>query len=391
MIARGDRAVMSSEHANSDYPPHVYPSSDKGKRREAEDQYNDSTNDSATITPDDATSAGEFVSNRTKHQAQEGIGATIAQGVAGGIQRIQQYENGYHFPPRYSWGETIRYGLIDFWAYYNTGFGLFLVIYSLNVVAWGGMLFLLLCNAAPVMCAPNHDCNDINSPRRVWIETDSQILTGLFCVTGFGLAPWRIRDLYLLLAYRIHKKTRALREVAGVHRGWFRLAGSEKLPPHLGPKNIEETDIQYPMESVPYPLETIPEAPPTGIRAPPSKLWKLDFVIWFNIANTALQCVLCGFMWGMNRYDRPSWATGTFVCLACIAAAVGGVMMGVEGKHVKAIEGVELTKRDKKRLARDEELGITHYNNVKDADPDKKKEKKRRWRSSKEEGVEKSR
>ncbi|KFY94778.1 hypothetical protein V498_03727 [Pseudogymnoascus sp. VKM F-4517 (FW-2822)] len=35
------------------------------------------------------------------------------------------------------------------------------------------------------MCHPT--CDDINSPRRVWIEIDSQILNALFCVTGFGL------------------------------------------------------------------------------------------------------------------------------------------------------------------------------------------------------------
>ncbi|KAI1842314.1 hypothetical protein JX265_009733 [Neoarthrinium moseri] len=312
-----------------------------------------------------------------KHRAQESIGATVAGGVAGPIARGQEYANGYHFPPKYSWKETIEQGLVDFWAFYNTGFGFFLTIYSLNVVAWGGMLFLLLCNAAPAMCAPNGDCNDIDSPRRVWIETDSQILNGLFCVTGFGLAPWRFRDLYLLLKYRFGKDVKALREVAGVHRGWFRLPGSEALPVHLGPKNIEETDIHYPEESVPYPLETIPEAPPTGIRAPATKMWKLDFVIWFNFSNTLLQVVLSSFMWALNRYDRPSWSTGLFVCLACIAAAIAGIMMGMDSKFVKSIEGVPLTKRDLERLAKDKELGIPHWNNIRDKDPEEKKNKKK--------------
>lgn len=310
-----------------------------------------------------------------KRRAQESIGATFAGGVAGTVARGQEYANGYHFPPKYSWGETISQGLVDFWAFYNTGFGFFLTIYSLNVVAWGGMLFLLLCNASPVMC--QGDCNAIDSPRRIWIETDSQILNGLFCVTGFGLAPWRIRDLYLLLKYRIGGDINGLREVAGVHRGWFRLAGSEDLPVHLGPKNIEETNIDYREHSVPFPLNTIPDAPPTGIRAPPTKLWKLDAVIWFNIANTLLQVCLCAFMWALDRYDRPSWSTGLFVCLACIAAAIGGIMMGVEGKHVKAIEGVPLTKRDKERLAKDLELGIPHWNNIKDKDPSEKGNKKK--------------
>jgi hypothetical protein len=66
----------------------------------------------------------------------------------------------------------------------------------------------------------------------------------------------------------------------------------------------------------------------------------MDFVVWMNANNTFLQCVLCGFMWHYNRYTRPSWATGLFVALGCIAAGVGGLMMFHEGKNVKKVEGV---------------------------------------------------
>ncbi|ORY69809.1 uncharacterized protein BCR38DRAFT_332895 [Pseudomassariella vexata] len=325
-----------------------------------------------------STAANPDVEDPNKRQAQEIVGGTVAGGVASGIERAHEYSNGYHFPPKYSWREIIVHGCIDFWNFYNTGFGFFLTIYALNVVAWGGMLFLLLCGAGPAMCRQsngNTDCNAIDSPRRIWIEIDSQILNGLFCVTGFGLAPWRIRDLVLLLKWRVGKNMNALRELAGVHRNWFRLAGAENLPSHLGPKNIEETTIQYLPESVPLPLEAIPEAPPTGERAPPTKLWKLDFVVWNSIANTILQICLSTFMWALNRYDRPSWSTGLFVCLACIVAILAGVVMGVEGKNVKKIEGVSLTKRDRERLARDQELGIPHWNNINDKDPNEKKAK----------------
>jgi hypothetical protein len=311
-----------------------------------------------------------------RHQPQENIGATFAGGVAEEIARVEIYENGYHFPPRYLWHETLRQWGIDLWAFYNTGFGFFLVIYSLNIVAWGGMLFLLLCNAAPVMCQPMNDCDHIDSPRRIWIETDSQILNALFCVTGFGLAPWRIRDLVLLLQYRIGGNMKALRELAGVHRSWFRLEGSDRLPPYVGPKNIEETVSRFQLEAIPHPVETISSPPPTGVRASPTAMWKLDFVVWFNILNTILQIVLSAFMWGLNRYDRPSWSTGLFVCLACLAAAAAGAMTGSEGKRVKAVEGVPLTKRDMERLSRDKELGIPHWNNISDKDPMAKANKK---------------
>jgi hypothetical protein len=37
--------------------------------------------------------------------------------------------------------------LIAFWKYFTTPVGFLVTIYGLNIVAWGGMLFLLLCNA----------------------------------------------------------------------------------------------------------------------------------------------------------------------------------------------------------------------------------------------------
>ncbi len=143
------------------------------------------------------------------------------------------FDNGYHFPPKYSSGESFRHAMVGFWNYFTTTLGFLVVLYGLNVVAWGGMIFLLLCNAAPAMCYPS--CNDINSPRRKWIEWDSQILNSLFCVTGFGLAPWRLRDWYYLLKFRILHDHTALRRLAGFHRSWFRLQGSQDLPLDVGP------------------------------------------------------------------------------------------------------------------------------------------------------------
>ncbi|KAJ6439989.1 COBW domain-containing protein [Purpureocillium lavendulum] len=284
------------------------------------------------------------------------------------------FPNGYHFPPKHSFGQSMKLGCIAFGHYVLTPLGFVVTIYGLNVVAWGGMLFLLLCNASPAMCHPT--CDDINSPRRIWIEIDSQILNALFCVTGFGLAPWRFRDLYFLLRYRLQHREEALRRLAAIHRGWFRLEGSKDLPVNIGPRNIGEHLLQGGSRSaVPFPETKIPDAPLTGMRARPTKLWKLDLVIWLMVWNTFLQCVLSGFMWGLNRYDRPSWSTGLFVALACIVAAIGGLIMFLEGKTVKGIEGVPVSRQDMEQLERDRERGIWHYNNIKDEDLEAKKKK----------------
>ncbi len=186
------------------------------------------------------------------------------------------------------------------------------------------------------MCVPS--CNDINSPRRKWIEVDSQVLNGLFCVTGFGLAPWRFRDVYWWAWWRLGGPQRTetgIRRLAGIHRGWFRLAGSDQLLDEADATTVDPRDV-----AIPIPVQAIPDPPPTGIRAPPTKTWKMDFVVWNNASNTFFQIVLCFFMYHYSRFTRPSWATGTFVALGCIVAGIAGIMMWHEGKNVKKVEGV---------------------------------------------------
>ncbi|PUU76255.1 hypothetical protein B9Z19DRAFT_1088604 [Tuber borchii] len=213
----------------------------------------------------------------------------------------------------HGWWQTALNGLKAFWKFFTTPLGFFLTIYMLNVVAWGGMLFLLLCNAAPAMCVPN--CNDINSPRRKWIEIDSQILNALFCVTGFGLVPWRFRDLYFLLRWRLFSDKKALHKLEVIHGGWFR-----------GPSGVNVAHTT------------------TGQVAPMTKSWKMDYVVWLYVWNTFFQCALSGFMWGMNRYNRPSWSTGLFVALACIVAGMAGGQVWWETKQVKKIEGARIVE-----------------------------------------------
>lgn len=261
-----------------------------------------------------------------------------------------QYANGYVPPPKLPWTQSFIVGLKGFWKWFLTIPGFLITVYGLNVVAWGGMLFLLLCNAAPAMCTPT--CDDINSPRRIWVEIDSQILNALFCVTGFGLAPWRFRDLYWWAHWRLGGTRRemvGIRRLAGIHRGWFRLPGSQRLP-----EDADATKVSSEDPAVPIPASKIPDPPPTGLRASPTTPWKMDFVLWMNASNTFFQVVLCFYMWHYDRIQRPSWATGLFVALGCIVAGVAGIMITVEGKRIKRIEGVPMRKEDLNRLADEE-------------------------------------
>ncbi|OAA70430.1 hypothetical protein ISF_02404 [Cordyceps fumosorosea ARSEF 2679] len=218
-------------------------------------------------------------------------------------------------------GPTIMHGLAAFWKFFITPAGFLITIYCLNIVAWGAMLFFLLLKAAPAMNHPSADDN--SSPRKIWLEIDSQILNALFCVTGFGLAPWRFRDLYYFIRGAHMHDQIAMGKLAKQNRGWFR--------PPTWYTEAEETSVETPEQVKPPTF--------TGRVAPPTPVWKLGFTIWMMVWNTILQAVLCFFMWHYNRIDRPGWATGTFIGLGCGVSMLAGLMSYWEGRKVKKIEG----------------------------------------------------
>lgn len=203
------------------------------------------------------------------------------------------FPNGYRFPPKHTWKEAIALGFQASIRFtFGSVFGFLLVIYALNVVAWGGMIFLLLCGAGDkYMCTGYYvdHCNDKGAKKSFWIEVDAQVLTALFCVTAFGLLPWRSRDLYFLMQYRLQHKHIALRKLAVAHKGWFRLPGSHHLDPLIKvPATSDPEAEQY----LPYPPEKGAEAPVTGIRSLGTPLWKMDFVVWMFMLNSIIQVPL---------------------------------------------------------------------------------------------------
>ncbi|KAJ4347980.1 uncharacterized protein N0V89_009352 [Didymosphaeria variabile] len=322
--------TLTEEDMNAHLPQEQAPPYDISQAPSYEDAAKEDLKDGSKIR-----GKGKSSSDKSKEEPQH---VCLFRNSSTTNLTMRQYANGYVPPPKLPWTTSTVIGLKAFWKWFLTIPGFLITLYGLNVVAWGGMLFLLLCNAAPAMCTPT--CDDIQSPRRIWVEIDSQILNALFCVTGFGLAPWRFRDLFWLGYWRLGGATRkqiGMRRLAGIHRGWFRLPGSQELPEDADASTVNPDD-----PAVPIPVSKIPDPPPTGMRAPPTKGWKMDFVVWMNVWNTFFQVVLCFYMYNYNRYDRPSWATGLFVALGCVVAGVGGIMMHIEGKAVKKVEGVPM-------------------------------------------------
>jgi hypothetical protein len=229
------------------------------------------------------------------------------------------------------------------WLWDMTIFKALLIIYCLNIVAWGGMIFLLICNAAPAMCHPT--CDDVNSPRKTWIEIDSQILNALFCIPAFWLGPRRCIETWKILLYMTRKDTIAFRQLAATYREWFRLPASQTLPTHIGPVEVEAWLQQASsLENiVPSPARSVPEPPVSGQRAMPTQLWKLQAVIGLNLMNTMFQVILSLFMWSYNRHNRPGWSVGLFLCLAFVSSIGATVLMALERKGVQKVEGKGLS------------------------------------------------
>jgi hypothetical protein len=163
------------------------------------------------------------------------------------------------------------------------------------------MLFFLLLKAAPAMNHPS--ANDNRSPRKIWLEIDSQILNALFCVTGFGLAPWRFRDLYNYIKARHFKDIYAMAKLYQQNKAWFRPPAWATTETYKTTSAVEaDTEAQREVAS-----EELIDQPVTftGDRAPPTPWWKLAFTIWMMVLNTLLQAVLSFFMWHYNRINRP--------------------------------------------------------------------------------------
>ncbi|KXJ86545.1 hypothetical protein Micbo1qcDRAFT_168344 [Microdochium bolleyi] len=338
---------------------------------------------SGAPAPDDSIHGSEDKQQQQQQQHRHRHGHRFR-----GLKRRQTLKEKHKHERLESWGPTVRNGLLAFWKFFTTFAGFCITIYCLNIVAWGAMLFFLLLNAAPAMAVPTAD--DDNSPRKIWLEIDSQILNALFCVTGFGLAPWRFRDLYFFIkATRFHDVD-AMQRLARQNNGWFRpprwavpdndgdggaattttAAASATSGAHDGVggsgspgtkySNVPDADHDQDIElghnhddgsTADFePRPFVRSTTFTGQTAPPTALWKLFFTIMMMIANTGFQCALCYFMWGFNRFDRPTWATGTFIALGCGTGMASGLMSWWEGRKVKKIEGPEVQIVEKEQI-----------------------------------------
>lgn len=191
--------------------------------------------------------------------------------------------------------KAIGYLLIEYaklaLKYVMTLKGFAVTLYFLLVIAFGGMLFLLLLNAAPAMSKVYGPDDKVHSPRQIWIEIDSQILNALFSITGLGLLPLRSRDLYFWIRGRYLQDSAKNKKILKIHSNWFW----------------------------------------DGFTSD----WKLLLVILLFIFNSIFQVLLCFVMWHFTRFNRPSWTTGTLIAVSFLCNIIAGIVMFWEARRIE--------------------------------------------------------
>ncbi|TFY83946.1 hypothetical protein EWM64_g71 [Hericium alpestre] len=225
------------------------------------------------------------------------------------------------------------------WSFLKTPMGICVGIYGVLVVFWGaGIVFFL----AKMINLHNYDL------QQFWIEICSQILCGLFTITGIGLIPWRTIDTYRMYKiWHYKRKIRKLRRQAGLPD----LYDDDDLPDPIYDENYvhvltekEQADLHYQQQQFmksqtwyrPHGTETHRAFPINTAMT----------ICLLNDWNSIFQIMLSACQWSMDRIARPDWTTGLLIPASFMCGIGSGVYIWRGGKKTRRTEHVEKCLRD---------------------------------------------
>jgi len=219
------------------------------------------------------------------------------------------------------------------WSFLKTPMGIFAGIYGFLVVFWGAAIVIFLAKIINL-----HNANT----QGFWIEVSSQIENGLFTVTGIGLIPSRVLDTYRIYKIWYYKRrTRKLREKAGLPQ----LFDVDDLPdPAFDPNYVhvltekEQKDLHRQQLKFQH-HQTWYRAHGTETHRAFSINTAL-LICCLNDGNSIFQIMLCGTMWGLNRFQRPPWSTGSLIPASFLCGILSGVFIWKGGQKTKRIDKV---------------------------------------------------
>jgi len=229
---------------------------------------------------------------------------------------------------------AIKRTLRGVWSFLKTPQGVITAVYGFLVAFWGAAIVFFL---GKLINLHNPDTQGF------WVEVTSQIENALFTVTGIGFIPWRVIDTYRILKiWRYKRLTRKLRTRAGLPP----LIDEDDLPnPQYDPNYVhvltdkQQAELHY--QQVQFKTSQTwyrPHGTATH-RAFPINTALL--VCLFIDGNSFFQCFLCGCMWGLNRFERPPWTTGTLIPASCLCGIVAGILIWRGSQNTRRTEKIQ--------------------------------------------------
>ncbi|KAK7470537.1 hypothetical protein VKT23_001962 [Stygiomarasmius scandens] len=222
----------------------------------------------------------------------------------------------------------IKRTLKGVWSFLKTPMGVITGIYGFLVVFWGAAIVFFL---AKIINFHN------DNTQGFWVEVSSQVVNGLFTVTGIGLIPYRVLDTYRIAKiWHYKRKTNKLRKKAGLPQ----LYDADDLPdPAYDPNYVhvltdkEQVDLHRQQVKFQYSQTWYRPHGTETHRAFPINTALL--ICCLNDWNSVFQCILCGTMWGLNRFERPAWSTGILIPAGFICGISSAILIARGGAKTK--------------------------------------------------------
>ncbi|GLB33910.1 putative RNA pol II promoter Fmp27 protein [Lyophyllum shimeji] len=220
------------------------------------------------------------------------------------------------------------------WSFLKTPMGVITAIYGFLVVFWGAAIVLFVGKLINL-----HNPNT----QGFWVEVSSQVENALFTVTGIGLIPYRVLDTYRIYwIWHYKRKTRKLRKKAGIPQ----LFDEDDLPdPKYDPNYVhvltekDEKFLHRQQRKFQYSQTWYRPHGTETHRAFPINTALL--ICLLNDGNSIFQIMLCGTMWGLDRFQRPAWSTGILIPCSFLCGIAAAVFIWRGGQKTKRVAEVE--------------------------------------------------
>ncbi|KAF9652096.1 hypothetical protein BDM02DRAFT_3161621 [Thelephora ganbajun] len=238
------------------------------------------------------------------------------------------------------------------WSFVKTPLGFITALYGFAVVFWGAAIVFFLAKFI-----------NFHNPDRqgFWVEVSSQVVNGkrtrlrspdqainrsalaLFTATGVGFIPFRAMDTYRIYnIWYFKRKIRRLRKERGIPL----LLDEDDLPdPIYDPNYVqvltetEQRDLHYHQRQF---MRSQTWYRPHGTAT--HRAFPIDtalIICCCNDGNSFFQIILCGTMWGLNRFERPPWSTGILIPASFLCGIASAIFIWRGGKKTKRVEKVE--------------------------------------------------